>query len=474
MRRVPGVVPRRKWKGAAAFDRGPCSFTVGSSSSLKFSASAGSLTLTLADSIASDGAAAIGGGFTVDVTDGGSSVLHVESHFSRWEQAAERGPEAALTFRYGAAVRGISEASIRLSGGSIEGTVDGSRLASTALHGEAPSSIRLADGRDVVVEAGALRERLSELSSVVKRGFDACGVPARRRPTREIRESVHAATLRDGERETRPVEIAQVPIANGYIPGSPTGQNSGGWLDPSTPNCYNAFTNAGVAVDGCLAAAITGGFLCPPCMAYAMWGCYTAYGAALAAMDISGGSCEQVACSGGTLPNSCDTTFTCCGQSDCCPSGDTCTPLGFCCPSDAPLVCGSTYDNGYCCPANTVCGPNGDCQQCPGGQIPHDGQCCNFLCGDDCCQDPLATCDQAAGKCIYPNFGTPSPRPKRNPLDICVRTSGSVICRAYNGDNTYKNICCPPNVACCAGKCCQPGEQCGGTGDAFRCGVFLR
>jgi hypothetical protein len=474
---VPGISRKRRWNRPGTLQRGPCSFTAGSTNSLNFSATSSSLQFSLSDSLTpedSSRAPSLGGHLAVDVTDGGESVLHVESQFAHWHPSTEKALDATLTFRYGSKVRGISNATLSAQGGRIGGTIDGRALTPFEAHGAAPSSIRLSDDRKLAVDADPdLRDKLSDLAAVVKHGFESCGSTPKLQHVREHRPPEANSSLRSPARATRAFDLAQVQPASGYIPGTPTGQNTGIFVGEETPNCYNAFTNAGTLVAGCIAGAIAGGFLCPPCAAYAVFGCYTAYAGALAAMELPGGACEQVPCSSGNaIPNSCDNTFTCCGQYECCPSGDFCAPMGICCPSSATVVCGTTYDDGFCCPSDTICGPGQTCVGCPQGQVAQNGQCCNFLCGNDCCQSSQATCDHAAGKCVYPSFGTPQPQPTRRRSLLCI--AGGVACAAPNYDGTTTEVCCSPKVNCCAGKCCPPGQICGGGAENFGCGVWIR
>jgi hypothetical protein len=475
--RIVAGMPRRKSKRPGTITRGPCSFTFGDAASTSFTANAASLEVTIESRFSSDDSsrsAASSGWFTIDITDGGEPVVHVESKFAGWHPNDRKAPDATTSIHYGAKVRGVKHAELRIQNGRAGGTIDEHELAGFDVHGAAPDSIRLTEGRAVSIEADKeLHDRLAALDGAVKRGFATCAPLPKRQHVRE-RRSFEAGPWRSIARAIRGVEIAQVGVANGILPGYPTGQNTGIAAAPhgdqETSNCLEAAGSAANDWLACLWAATVGGLFCPPCMVYGYTGCTSAYSGAIAVMELPGGACEQVPCSSGSpVPNSCDTTFTCCGQQECCPAEWTCTQFGFCCQPGSSVVCGSSYDTGYCCPSNTVCGSNNSCVSCPQGQIPLDGQCCSSICGSECCYGTLATCDQAKGKCVYPSFGTPTPTAKKYSFDRCTRTSGFVTCQAPNADNSKTDICCPPGVNCCAGKCCPPSQYCGGSGATLGC-----
>jgi hypothetical protein len=461
---------RHKSNRPNSVQRGPCSFKFSNPNAVSFSVSSSSLTLTLSASLK---------GHVVDLADGGEPILHVESEFASWDPRSKRAPDATFTFRYGPKVRGISSAVLKSTAGMITGTVDGRALAPFDLRGAAPSSIRLDGGHELAVDVDpGLRAKLSRLSDAVKSGKAACGPRPRRERMREHRSSAANATLLSFARAIGGYDVAQVPVANGILPGYPTGQNTG-VADISnggvwTLNCLDATVTALFDYTSCLAAAYAGIWICPPCALYAIFGCTTAYAGALTTFELPGGACEQVACSSGSpVPNSCDYTFTCCGTQDCCPSDWTCSALGFCCPPGTSVACGTSYENGTCCPSTAVCGPNNTCVSCAQGQIAQNGQCCDFLCGSACCHSG-EECDPVAGTCGYPNFGSASPKPTPLRVNKCTHISGTVICQALNADNSMTDLCCAPGLNCCAGQCCEPGDTCGGTGSTLRCGKWIR
>jgi hypothetical protein len=470
---VPGIVPRHRARRKTTTERGPCSTTTGQTNSLTFSASASSLRLTIRHdfSLADPSrrsASAFSGTTVVDITDGGASLVHLETRFNSLHASAPL--DATFTFRYGSNLRGISSAVLTARNGTVTGTVDGRKLKSFAVTGGAPSDVRLSDNRPLALEADArLREAMPELAAAVRSGLSTCASPSSLHRARDQRIAGTNGALLDDGRAIRPFEVAD---GSDQSVGA---QNCATFGEVETTNCYNAFTNAGLALSGCIAGALVGSWLCPPCAAYAILGCYTTWGAVMAAMYLQGGACNQVPCGGWNGgPKSCDFGDICCGQYDCCPSSDICTSMGFCCVPSAPLACGTNEDNGFCCPSDTVCGQNQQCVGCPQGQVSHNGQCCNLLCGNECCQSAEATCDQATGKCVYPNFGTPAPKPPRIRIDRCARFSGLVTCQAANWDNTTVDICCAPGLNCCAGKCCPPGQTCGGSQANFGCGRWIR
>jgi hypothetical protein len=483
-RAVPGKRPRRRRMQPSVVTRGPCTFTDSTTSALDFSASSSSLRLKVhQELLLGAGSPQRGRSRTtrvvMDVTDRGASVMHLEARFNGVNPHLSQISDGALNIRYGSKVRGASSAALTARAGRIEGTLDGRRLQPHAAGGSAASTARFADGKPVALTIEpALRAALSGLVDATKRGLATCRAhPTSHHRSRRPRSTHADASLRTLTRELRPFEVAD--YVEGYDDGSAGGQNGDPGGAYQTPDCYAATVNLGLTFDGCIAAALVSAIFCPPCAWNAMLACYGAFAGAEFAMNEAGGACNEVPCQGQGFsfpPKSCDHGTICCGQYDCCPSGDICAPQGFCCTPDHPLSCGTNEDDGFCCTADRICGQNNQCLGCPQGQIAQNGQCCNFLCGSDCCQSADATCDHATGRCVYPNFGGASPRPtRRGGIDMCTRTSGLTLCTSPNFDTTTTNICCRPGVNCCAGQCCNPGEQCGGNSAAtFRCGRFIR
>jgi hypothetical protein len=470
---ISGYVPKRKQsRFSRNSQRGACSLTIGPPDVMMFSAAASTLRITVRhETSGNEGRArAFGGRAVVEITDGGESLLHVEAQL---DSGSARG--ATLSFRYGSRVRGASQATFVAKNQLLSGTIDGRTLRAFSTASGAPSSTALQDGGSMEIDVEPeLRTKLSALQTEITRSLSTCRSAHRTERVRDV--ATHdPLVLHDAVRAVRHFLVAQ---ANGLIPQYGSLQNSGVLGgEPQTPNCYDAVDNAGVDVSGCIAGAIAGGFLCPPCVAYAVYGCLTTYAAALAAFEAPGGACNQVGCNGAWSPGpkSCDTGTTCCGQNDCCAAGETCGPLGFCCPADAPVSCGSDYDDAYCCPPNTICTANRTCQSCPTGQVFLGGQCCFSICGTQCCQSQQATCNQATGQCVNPSFGTPAPTPsgpKIRSIPRCTRLSGTVVCHAPNADGTSDDLCCAPGLNCCSGTCCPPGQTCGGGN--MTCGVWIR
>ena len=173
----------------------------------------------------------------------------------------------------------------------------------------------------------------------------------------------------------------------------------------------------------------------------------------------------------------------------CCPPGEWCADkdTGTCCPRDQS-VCG-----GACCPDDMECINNVCCDrtQLCGGQcclgVCRGDECCSYpshWCGDFCCP-PFNECcsvdgqpvccgayevcmrsgccpvDRACGEeCCPPGYRCVDPE-----AGICESCGGTPdmrlqACKSGLEDGSVVSVCCPPNVTCCRGDCCQPGEIC--------------
>ena len=130
----------------------------------------------------------------------------------------------------------------------------------------------------------------------------------------------------------------------------------------------------------------------------------------------------------------------CCGPSDqnrkwgcvkaqCCPHENACGDV--CC--DVLSLCANKGESLCCSFGSTVCA--GSCCD-PGGEC-INGQCCppDQRCGGVCCPNGQT--------CLNPKTHQCAPRP-----------SGQVPCLPEGGTA----LCCAPNVDCCIGTCCKPGE----------------
>ncbi len=456
LRRTPGISSRGKMFQPATVQRGACSISSGPQTVSTFASEASMLRLTIRREY-SNGATRKGhhlsltGQTVVELTDKGATVFHLESSFAHWNPHAVKHPDTTMNFRYGSSVQGASTSVITFAKGKMSGTIGAHTIASLTTHGSAPASNKLSDGHEfALVAETSLRQRMPELIAEMKRSSATCGAPA------------HPRRQRTGERVHQGVLLAN---ANGDLPGNPTiptGQNSGPLGGQTkTPACYNSSLDADTALSGCLVAAFSGGFLCPPCVAYAVWLCDSSWGAALADFEAPGGACNEVTCTYEDWdpgPKSCDTGYTCCGKYECCPTGYVCSPLGMCCPPEASRQCGTTYDTAYCCPADSLCGPHGDCLSCPAGQIAWDGICCDKQ-HAHADQNGKQFCCSVAGwcgdRCCSP-FGPATPKPTKGP-NICLRPS--VPCYSTL-DGVRHSACCEPNQTCCGDQCCSKGLTC--------------
>jgi hypothetical protein len=193
--------------------------------------------------------------------------------------------------------------------------------------------------------------------------------------------------------------------------------------------------------------------------------------------------CGQVACCEATETclNSngvcCSQGFTACGGKQCCKTdAENCiSASGICCPKGQKIagnvcckkgedVVGATSKK--CCPHELTCGEKTCCGELMKCANPQTGLCCPFavtLCGNICCK-PGEGC--IGGKCCPKPCGNvccgSSQACKDGKCVTAVCSSNQVTCISDEGANKPKGaaICCPPNVACCLGKCCKPGELC--------------
>jgi len=459
---------------------GPCTFRFGPENSFSFSATSSSLELTMQHDFSpkrtsKSAPLSITGRFAAVITSGGQQLLHFQTQFEPVVANATNVPDATMTFRYGTRVRGLANAALAVRGGTLTGTIDGRDLRPLALRENLPQgAASTSDGRPVSVEIdAALRDSLNELISTAKSSLGTCRA--------RISHPLRRARAIGAEPGTKPrleaaVRRASVDFVVADSPDYTNVENQNGQgQGAGTHDCgvgkQDVMSGFGVCCIGVVAAAFFGG---PAAAAEAYEACEVSAATAFGALLVPGAACNEVPCGVGiegdvaslgffVLPRSCDSSYTCCGDTQCCPKGDVCTPEAVCCPSTAPIGCGETRP--FCCPPSFVCSNDQTCVGCPGGRIAHKGQCCDFLCGDDCC-DSSEICK--AGMCTpQPLRGGPPPATPVAKRNLCLpppRGTGGVICRSLNLDGSpAPDVCCPAGMDCCAGKCCaNPALPCCG------------
>ncbi len=147
--------------------------------------------------------------------------------------------------------------------------------------------------------------------------------------------------------------------------------------------------------------------VCPPCPP-----CYKSTGKPYCWCVWNCGPCKS--CVGGSCVSSCSAGETCCNGSCC---GGTCCN-GSCCSNANCLTCGASG-------CESTCDPDA-CKSCVGGSC--------VVCGGD----PNYEC--CGGQCI----------PKCDPDNCMDCNSTSKACESK----------CDPNETCCAGECCNSGQDC--------------
>jgi hypothetical protein len=364
----------------------------------------------------------LGSEVTIGITTNGEIVMQVEH---RVGPGSAEAAEVTSTVKYGPTVQGLRSASITVKSGTVSGTVNDRSIV--------PFRVEKA------IDAGSIRY--------------ADGNPA---PEVTIHPSLRAALSALHER----LKNAD-PVEGGGIPSSWDGTDQNNLLDWATPHCQSC-------TGGC---ENVGNFLCPPCLAGCIGGCF---------IPVAGGCAQQVCAELGF--GACDNDQSCCGTI-CCGSDQVCgnNSLGTCCPKDYPVACGDETEMLCFLPGSTCCGdsifacepgsscvpgsspgafnccpndrtcdgaccsPPASCQRTSGGK----GVCCQTpLCGDECCAHG-EICHN--GKC---GFGQP-----------CGSTFcgfGSTCCSGVccAGTCLNGNQCCPSALQVCGHTCCPPGQLC--------------
>jgi len=491
-RPIQGIRRTRAATQLRPISAGPCTFRFGKSNELAFSVSSSSLRMSVRHDYSVRRASrsapiSVGGSTTIEVMSGTESLLQWKSSYAPSAANAKQPPNASMNLQYGARVRGLSSATMAVHSGIVTGRVNDQPIAPPATRSATSTkATKLASGRDLTVEVNeTLANEVNRLVATAKGDLQSC------RPKKHHLQHV-------SERAPAPQAIPRAAFMRGssFILADAPDLNdccqNGSGMGSGTAHCATGSQQVMTDLAVCVASAIGSAFFCPPCGVAAVSECYEALGRDLVALYIPGiGACDEVPCGLQADFNttqfgirSCDYGSSCCGDNLCCPSGDVCTSQKICCPASAPVGCGDTRP--FCCPSGWICAGdqlccppgqvvvNGTCQNCPAGQVARNGSCCSNPCGEnDCCVNG-ELCNQQTGTCYYPSFGHATPRPTIPPLQRCPSFGGKVSCAAPNADHTTSYVCCAPNVTCCAGKCCDVGQTCGGTGSSFGCGFWIK
>jgi len=473
-----------------SFLEGACTFRLGSSKEVAFSADSSSLKLSIHNTYSprrssKTSPTSVSGNSVVEITSAGESLVRLDSRFGPTLAHTTEPPHTTADFRYGSKLRGVKNASLTVRGGTVAGTIDGKSIVPFAAQAHvAPESVHYSNGHALALENDhALRGQVDQLVNVAKSKLTSCR--AKRHTARHTSERPSGAdavqTAMHGRTDALVVaDSADVDfvVADSADYANDCCQN-GSSMGSGTSHCTTATQQVMTDFGVCIVSAIASAVFCPPCGAAATADCYESLAKDVLGLYVPGvGGCDEVPC--GLQADftttqfgirSCDFNSTCCGDNLCCPSGEVCAPeQRVCCPASAPIGCGS--ESPFCCPSGFACGDGATCFACPQGQVAHNGHCCSLLCGDECCVNGQL-CDQAGGHCYYPSFGTPTPRPTGTGSKFMRCRAGLTTCHSVYRDGSTADVCCPSGLACCAGTCCGPGQQCGGNGAEYACGNWI-
>ena len=457
---------------------------------------------------------------TIEVTSDASRVVRVES--KRNLEHGQNQSSGTMRFEYGEAVHGISGATLTFVGSSVHSQLAPSSTGQTVVS-RTRRSLNAQFARDaapvaISVDSG-MYDGIKTLMDRFARERKTCAGVKPRFVT-GIRKVSNRATFFKtfGKRGggLAPVIVADEDRAPATYGGSAGIENQNEAGAPSTPNCNSCMNAAASQAQACWETlGVDLLFGCAPCIAAAIQ-CQAEATANALGCWIPGAGCMQTICGPDT---GCDTGDTCCGSkcctgnatcvgqpSTCCPPGYTVACGGangpFCCAS-GQMCCGNNLccDEGsnccgsFCCPQESECCGEACCSAgskcanaatslccqtgytvcgsscCPPNAICRDGVCCaGSFCGDQCCVNGQL-CNQSTGQCYYPSFGTPAPQASGNKFVQCRRPF--TMCHSVYRDGRTADICCSSGLACCAGTCCGPNQQCGGDGPEFACGNWI-
>jgi len=387
------------------------------------------------------------------------------------------------TWRYGAMVGGVREATlVTRDGNRIEGTVNGRQL--TPFTARA-SSLRFTDG-----------------TPVPQPNFPIGLAPALEQVPRALQ-----AALGTCSRSVFTPRGAIVPASNGGTStfGSPPRIDDPG----SSSNCHDCILEAYGAAALCGAACgFSFGLACAcvagipvvfirchtPGTGFGQGCCPVLCGPTqnMLGADISYQCCSDGdSCLNSSKGTCCGPGLQACNKSTCCPSNAPCRDPGICCPTNqntcitpsGPVCCnaGEQCIQGVCCPTgSTVCSDGSCCPTtCANGSCCVSGKCCyppSHICGNTCCPPFNACCSdvccsgdeicaggnccpvgQACGNVCCPP-GQSCQDPATGTCGACAPGTSPVRCENTTS-GAAASACCPPNVNCCNGQCCQTASD---------------
>lgn len=439
---------------------------------------------------------------TRTISLGGDALIKIDKD--------SQGGSTQIKLTYGAAFQGVREVSYTTDGKTIEGTIDGQRIAPLPV-GADPKSLKLADGRTppAVKLDSALETALDGILKKAKDDAATCGQEKTGRasssghdwPAYESNGTAAGGSLPwFAGRFSFLSALFSPDVVHADGSAAPLGfaPDPQGTIPQNSSACQSCQDKCGYTAAVCDAGACGASAAC-----FIFWGACCA--GSLAACSIAGGICLNDCDSAGTLtqpggaccPIGCPNVDGCCYQNqqcsgtanvccavnvvvcegNCCPPGYVCKQ-GVCCTPDRP-VC-----HGICCPTGQVCSNEGICchqlelntqpvscsgtccakgQKCAKGGPNSEPGCCptEHICGDLCCPDgcvngkcrPLCLIGVPCGtSCCDWGCDDAATNTCKKP-QTCAK--GQSVCTA--NQSGVANVCCPTGTGCLDGKCCPTG-----------------
>jgi hypothetical protein len=427
---------------------------------------------------------------TVTVTLGGVSVGSVRLQ-APVDLSNRNNQAIRLGFTYGSLVKGLTQASVAVGNGLVQGSVNGRefRPFPTSRTIQSLNDVQFVDGKpapSVSVEA-RLSDAIASLAQSLRQALIDCKPTTTGAPPK-------SGTGKNGA--LTPRKFWQPAAFRGFS-SSFGGRDFGDSLEtaprrweerpliladlgPDQPACASCVEQCAEEFLGFFVVSVIAALLCPICGAAGLVidagytaGCY-------GLCHIPGNNCcpvfcyvevddpQQGCCAHGencVNPGDSESRAGCCPagrvvcNGNCCAANSICTPQGLCC------LIGENVCNGVCCPSG-VCDSTGACcsppwQVCPGSNIccPGLNVCCNGACCDTnahcisgaCCSQTQvcgSACCDAGLVCSDPRQGLCTPCPPGT--QQCADPASGV------------GHCCPSNTSCCYSACCAPGTVCCG------------
>jgi Stigma-specific protein, Stig1 len=439
---------------------------------------------------------------TIDLRLAGNPLVQVD--------ATTSADGTRVNVQYGAAVRGIKQATFSSTDGkTIQGAIDGRAILPFPI-GADPHSVRFADGAPppIVKVKGSTEKAVTRLLKQAHDATATCApppVPATPTATRPPKGSA-----------------ARLLLAPEALQTGEPGHHS---FPETSAGCLGCEAVCASAEGICIAVGETGCaaslFFYGLCLAGVLIGCGSIAAGCVAACHVPNFPCCPVTCGHG-LGSCCDageacldpTNHVCCAEGlvpcngiSCCHPGDTCLSDGTCCPGGQATCLNVCCQPGEACQNNSVCCPPSQavCLSacCQPGEVCNNGQCCptGKVCGPNCC-DALDDCIDAGRGVCCGGLNKPCNGTCCGPDDECVngaccplgQVCGNVCCPAHTSCTDFATgkcaacshpdwvpcrakgepTCCPSLNQCCQnGVCCDIGSPCGWTGTAWKCGAGI-